>query len=90
MSAALPDKSLRGLDVDHLDHRGKVAKLRHTIPVGLGRVAKKTKAPSSETPGKTKGSNCQAMPKDKVFAKRNRSYKMKGYKDWCRRMDAKK
>lgn len=47
-------------------------------------MAKKNKnSQGSQTPGRTKGANCQATPTQKSFAKRNRSYKWDGYSAWC-------
>ena len=48
--------------------------------------AKKLRRGSS-TPGIAKGEICMANGLDKIMAKRNRSYKMRGYPAWCERMD---
>lgn len=39
----------------------------------------------SQTPGSTKGDSCQATGLDRLFATRNRSYKLRGYSQWCAR-----
>lgn len=41
----------------------------------------------SRTPGKLKGESCQASPLDRTYAKRSRSYKMRGYLTWCRKTE---
>lgn len=47
----------------------------------IARALKSNRNPS-QTPGKSKGWNCQATPLAKGIAKRNRSYKMKEYRAW--------
>ncbi len=39
----------------------------------------------STTPGKLKGTNCQASNIDRIMAGRNRSYKLPNYDHWCMR-----
>lgn len=42
----------------------------------------------SQTPGKSKGSTCQADTRKKFFARNAKSYKHPGYGEWCKKMDA--
>jgi hypothetical protein len=50
------------------------------------KIARKSKG--SQTPGKSKGENCHTDAAKQFFAKRSRSYKDRGYPDWCRKMTA--
>ena len=45
---------------------------------------------ASRTPGKQKGSNCQASQLSKHICKRNRSYKHRDYPAWCSSHNGKK
>ena len=51
---------------------------------------KKEMAKRNQTPGSSKGSNCQAGPQDRTMAKRNRSWKSKVYQSWLLRKNGSK
>jgi hypothetical protein len=44
----------------------------------------------SQTTGKMKAENCQATPIARHMAKRSRSYKHRGYSNWCVKHDGTK
>lgn len=44
--------------------------------------ANRKKGKGSQTPGKLKNITCQATGIERIYATRNRSYKMDGYGDW--------
>lgn len=48
--------------------------------------AAKGKRPS-QTPGRSKSENCKADKTKKIMAKLSKSYKLRGYNDWCKKMD---
>lgn len=56
---------------------------------GLRRKRKILNGKANSVSGKSKGENCQASSRDKYFARRNRSYKHRGYLAWCAKMDKK-
>ena len=60
-------------------------------PAKTHRQTKREKGSTStcSTAGSAKGENCKATPLDKAMSKRNRSYKMKGYFGWTKKMDEK-
>ena len=49
------------------------------------KIAKKRTG--SQTEGAAKGETCKVSQGDRYFAKRSRSYKDPGYKEWCERVD---
>lgn len=50
----------------------------------------KYRRPTSQTPGKDKGANCNASVDSRFYARRSRSYKYHGYSEWSRRYDGTK
>lgn len=54
------------------------------------RKSGKYRRPTSQTPGKDKGDNCQASHDSRFFARRSRSYKHRGYNEWSQRYDGTK
>lgn len=52
---------------------------------GWRRNIYKKRGKMSQTPGSTKGDNCQATGLDRLMAKRNRSWKHPLYAAWCRK-----
>lgn len=48
------------------------------------------KKKGSQTAGKMKAENCQATPLARYMARRNRSYKHRGYSNWCVKHDGTK
>jgi len=82
----LSDPAGKGIEGwEDMSHRERIAALRRHPPVGIKKDA--DNPPSKSEPGRNKGENCQASKRDRLFAKRNRSYRYPGYGDWCRRMD---
>lgn len=66
-------------------HTRKVSVYPVGIPHQRMRIMKDANVSRKSTPGKIKGERCKASPMDRIFAKRNRSYKYPGYDSWSKR-----